>query len=146
MSHRNPVPTVDAILQRGSKILLIRRKNEPFKGMLALPGGFVNQGETVEDAVKREVREETSLEVEPIDILGVYSNPNRDPREHTLSVVFVAIILSGNEKAQDDASKLEWVELSNVQTAAFDHQQILDDYRQWKANMGTFWSTKRRNR
>jgi 8-oxo-dGTP diphosphatase len=140
------VPTVDAILQRGSKILLIRRKNEPFKGMLALPGGFVNQGETVEDAVKREVREETSLEVEPIDILGVYSNPNRDPREHTLSVVFVAIILSGNEKAQDDASKLEWVELSNVQTAAFDHQQILDDYRQWKANMGTFWSTKRRNR
>ena len=76
--YRNPVPTVDIILQKGS-ILLIKRKNEPFKDHFALPGGFVNGGESVEDAVKREAIEETSLEIEPIDILGVYSDPERDP-------------------------------------------------------------------
>lgn len=144
MSHRNPVPTVDAILQNGSKVLLIKRKNDPFRGMYALPGGFVNEGERVEDALKREVFEETSLEVEPVEILGVYSDPHRDPRKHTLSVVFVAIILSGKEKAKDDASELEWVDLDNIKSAAFDHLQMLADYRQWKANMGTYWSSKRR--
>ena len=94
--HRNPVPTIDIILQKGSDILLIKRKNDPFKDYLALPGGFVNEGESVEDAAKREAREETSLEIEPIDILGVYSNPKRDPRGHIMTVVFVGIILSGS--------------------------------------------------
>lgn len=147
MSHRNPTPTIDAILQKGPKILMIRRKKDPFKGMLALPGGFVNEGETVEDAVRREVREETSLEIEPIDILGVYSDPHRDPRMHTMTVVFVSIITGGKEKAEDDAASLEWVELAGVKEAAFDHVQILADYRQWKGNSGatTYWSTKRRH-
>lgn len=147
VSHRNPVPTVDAIMQRGSKVLMIRRKKAPFEGCLALPGGYVEEGETAEDAARREVLEETSLEIEPIEILGVYSDPARDPRRHTMTVVFVAIVIGGAECAGDDAAGLEWIELGDVQKIkgmiAFDHARILADYRKWKASAGTFWSTKR---
>lgn len=144
MSYRNPTPTVDAIMQKGSRVLMVRRKKDPFKDMLALPGGFINEGETAEDAMKREVLEETSLEVEPIEILGVYSDPARDPRRHTLTVVFVAIITGGSEKACDDAAGLEWVELASPGKLAFDHAQILADYRKWRASAGTFWSSRQR--
>ncbi|MEO9295898.1 MAG: NUDIX hydrolase [Nitrososphaera sp.] len=147
-AHKNPTPTVDGVLQRGSKILMVRRKKEPFQGRLALPGGFVNEGETVEDAFRREVLEETSLEVEPIDILGVYSDPERDPRKHTMSVVFVGLILGGAEKAGDDAGSLEWIDIAGLDRIkdelVFDHAQILADYVRWKGSMGTYWSTKRR--
>jgi 8-oxo-dGTP diphosphatase len=150
VSHRNPTPTVDAILQRGSKVLMIRRKNAPFQGRLALPGGFVDEGETVEGAVKREVLEEASLEIEPIEILGVYSDPKRDPRKHVMSVVFVALVIDEKDaRAGDDASGVEWIELDSVDKIkgeiAFDHAQILADYRSWKGSAGTFWSTKRRS-
>ncbi len=147
MEYRNPVPTVDVILQRDSKVLMIRRKNDPFKGYLALPGGFVNEGETVEEAMKREAKEETSLEVEPIEILGVYSDPKRDPRKHILSTVFVGIIVSGQVSAKDDAAAIEWMNLEDIenQQMAFDHMLILGDYKKWRISGGTFWSTKRRN-
>lgn len=147
MTYRNPTPTVDVILQRDSKVLMISRKKDPFKGKLALPGGFVNEGETVENAMKREALEETSLEVEPIDILGVYSDPKRDPRKHIMTVVFVGIVVGGSEKAADDAASIEWIELAGIerQQIAFDHYAILLDYKKWKASGGTFWSTKRRN-
>jgi 8-oxo-dGTP diphosphatase len=145
--YRNPTPTVDIILQRDSKILMVRRKKDPFKGQLALPGGFINEGETAEEAARREAIEETSLEVEPIEILGVYSDPKRDPRKHIMSTVFVGIIVGGSDKAGDDAESIEWVELGNIekQEIAFDHAQILRDYKKWKTSDGTFWSTKRRN-
>src|ERR671939_1426438 len=80
--RRNPVPAVDFIITKddNSKMLLVRRKNEPFRGVLSIPGGFINEGETVEDAMRREAKEETSLVLEPIAILGVYSDPNRDPK------------------------------------------------------------------
>jgi 8-oxo-dGTP diphosphatase len=145
--YRNPTPTVDIILQRDSKILMVRRKKDPFKGQLALPGGFINEGETAEEAARREAIEETSLEVEPIEILGVYSDPKRDPRKHIMSTVFVGIIVGGSDKAGDDAESIEWVELGNIekQEIAFDHAQILRDYKKWKISDGTFWSTKRRN-
>jgi 8-oxo-dGTP diphosphatase len=144
--HGCPIPTVDIILQKGSGILLIKRKSDPFKGYLALPGGFVNEGESVEDAVKREAREETSLEIEPIDILGVYSNPKRDPRGRILTVVFVGIILSGSSGHDDDSAEIEWVHLDEIQNKklAFDHKQILSDYGEWRISGGTFWSFKRR--
>jgi len=147
MQYRNPTPTVDVILQRDSKVLMIRRKKDPFRGQLALPGGFVNEGETAEDAMKREAIEETSLEVEPIDILGVYSDPKRDPRKHIMTVVFVGIIVGGSDKAGHDAASIEWVDLVDIgwQQIAFDHVTILRDYKKWKASGGTFWSTKRRN-
>jgi len=145
--YRNPTPTADIILQRDSKILMVRRKKDPFKGQLALPGGFINEGETAEEAARREAIEETSLEVEPIEILGVYSDPKRDPRKHIMSTVFVGIIVGGSDKAGDDAESIEWVELGNIekQEIAFDHVQILRDYKKWKTSDGTFWSTKRRN-
>jgi 8-oxo-dGTP diphosphatase len=145
--YRNPTPTADIILQRDSKILMVRRKKDPFKGQLALPGGFINEGETAEEAARREAIEETTLEVEPIEILGVYSDPKRDPRKHIMSIVFVGIIVGGSDKAGDDAESIEWVELGTIekQEMAFDHAQILRDYKKWKTSDGTFWSTKRRN-
>jgi ADP-ribose pyrophosphatase YjhB (NUDIX family) len=145
--YRNPVPTVDIILQRDSKILMIRRKRDPFRGKLALPGGLVNEGETVEDAVTRETREETSLEAEPIEILGVYSDPKRDPRRHIMSVVFVGSIIGGIDNAGDDAEKIEWLDEEKIEPkeVAFDHMRILDDFRRWKASGGTYWSKKRGN-
>lgn len=97
--------------------------------------------------MKREAIEETSLEVEPIDILGVYSDPKRDPRKHIMTVVFVGIIVGGSDKAGHDAASIEWVDLVDIgrQQIAFDHVTILRDYEKWKASGGTFWSTKRRN-
>lgn len=145
--YRNPVPAVDIILQTGSKILMVRRRNEPFKGKLALPGGFINEGETAEEAAKREAREETSLEVEPIEVLGVYSDPRRDPRKHVMSITFIGIITGGIERAGDDAKDIEWVELEELDESllAFDHSQIIRDYQAWKGSGGSFWSSKGRN-
>jgi 8-oxo-dGTP diphosphatase len=150
--YRNPTPTVDTIIQMDSRILLVKRKNDPFKGYLVLPGGFVNEGERVEDAAKREVKEETSLNIELLDILGVYSDPTRDPRGHMMSTVFIAKISSNNEKvdavAQDDAAAIEWISLEviNTRNVGFDHKRIISDYKTWKTSGGTFWSSKDRDR
>ena len=91
----SPSVMVDAIVERDDKLLLVKRKKDPFKGSLSFPGDKVDTGEKVEDAVKRELREETSLDIALIDILGVYSDPARDPREHRISVTFIARIISG---------------------------------------------------
>ena len=145
--HKNPIPTVDIIIQKDSRILLVKRKKEPFKDLFALPGGFVNEGEQVEDAAKREAKEETSLDIELVDILGVYSEPNRDPRGHIMSTVFVGKIPPNNKVealAQDDAAKIEWINLEEVDNTqfAFDHQKIISDYKKWKQSGGTFWSSR----
>jgi ADP-ribose pyrophosphatase YjhB (NUDIX family) len=158
--HKNPVPAVEFLLSNDndSKILLVRRKNDPFKEMLSIPGGFINEGETAEDAMRREAKEETSLIVEPIAILGVYSDPQRDPRMHTISVTFIARLVQGNENARDDAAALQWIKvegeldrLIRSQQIAFDHSKILNNYKQWintvKGSVDstslTFWSTKK---
>jgi 8-oxo-dGTP diphosphatase len=158
--HKNPLPAVDFLISKdnNSKVLLVRRKNDPFKGMLSIPGGFVTVGETAEDAMRREAEEETSLIVEPIAILGVYSDPQRDPRMHTISVTFITRIVEGNENARDDAAALQWIKLEGEldglmqsQLIAFDHSKILNDYKKWiKAAQGslessnpTFWSSKK---
>jgi 8-oxo-dGTP diphosphatase len=158
--HKNPVPGVDFLISKddNSKILLVRRKNDPFNGMLSIPGGFINEGETAEDAMRREAKEETSLVVEPIAILGVYSYPQRDPRMHTISVTFVTRIVQGNEDARDDAAALQCINVEDeldslIQSkqVAFDHPKILNDYKKWiKVAQGsaegsslTFWSTKK---
>jgi 8-oxo-dGTP diphosphatase len=147
--YKNPIPTVDIIIQMNSRILLVKRKNEPFRGYMAIPGGFVNEGETVEDAAKREVKEETSLNIELIDILGVYSDPKRDPRGHNMSTVFIGkipTIRNGRIEAAaaDDALELQWMDLKMIpdEKFAFDHKNILKDYLEWKESGGTFWSSK----
>jgi ADP-ribose pyrophosphatase YjhB (NUDIX family) len=108
----------------------------------------VKDGEKVEDAAKREVREETSLDVDLIDILGVYSDPVRDPRGHSMSTVFIG---RGNHKsnkikgiANDDAAALEWVNIETVEerSLGFDHKRIISDYKRWRKFGGTFWSSK----
>lgn len=108
----NPIPVVDVIIQQDSEVLFAKRKKDPFKDYLGLPGGFVNIGETIEEAARREVKEETSLDIELTDILGIYSDPQRDPRGHIMSTVFVGRVPSSeNAKnkaiARDDASQLE---------------------------------------
>jgi 8-oxo-dGTP diphosphatase len=145
--YKNPIPTVDTIIQKYSQILLIKRKKEPFKGFFALPGGFVNEGERVEDAAKREAKEETSLDIELVDILGVYSEPNRDPRGHIMSTVFIGKTSHNNKVealAHDDAAEIKWTNLEELDNTsfAFDHQKIISDYKKWKRTGGTFWSSR----
>jgi ADP-ribose pyrophosphatase YjhB (NUDIX family) len=127
----NPLPTVDIIIEielKPSKvgIVLIERRNFPFGW--AIPGGFVDYGETVEAAAIREAFEETSLKVELKYLLGVYSAPNRDPRQHTISVVFVAQT-TGTPHGRDDAMHAKIFELNQLpKKMAFDHRKILADY------------------
>ena len=92
--HRNPSLAVDAAIVDSGRILLIERGRDPYKGKWALPGGFVEYGETVEDAAIREVLEETGVKIDLVEILGVYSTPDRDPRQHTISVAFVGKYVS----------------------------------------------------
>ena len=122
-----PRLTIDAIIKRkDGSIVLVKRKNEPFKGMHALPGGFVEYGETVEQAVLREVKEETGLEVKILKLLGVYSDPKRDPRGHTVAVAFLCAEESGELRAGDDAAGASsFKEIPDK--LAFDHRKILKE-------------------
>jgi ADP-ribose pyrophosphatase YjhB (NUDIX family) len=124
--YRNPVPTVDIIIELKDGIVLVKRRNPP-PGW-AIPGGFVDYGETVEAAAVREAREETGLDVTLVRLLGVYSDPRRDPRLHTISTVFVATA-SGTPVADDDAADAGvFTEGTLPKEIAFDHRQILEDY------------------
>lgn len=126
--YKNPFPTVDVILELPEGIVLIERKNEPFGW--AIPGGFVDYGESLEDAAVREIQEETSLAVSQSDLrlLGCYSDPERDKRSHNISTVYVAKA-SGTPKAGDDAAGLEVFPIDALpQPLCFDHGQILADY------------------
>lgn len=129
MRYKNPKLTVDGIVKRDEKVLLIKRKKEPFKNMWALPGGFVNYGEKVEDAVIREVKEETGLDTRVERLFGVYSDPDRDPRGHTVSIVFVLQIVGGELRGGDDACDAKFFPLDDLPELAFDHSRILSDFR-----------------
>ncbi len=124
---RNPFPTVDIIIElETGGIVLIKRKSPPFGW--ALPGGFVDYGESLETAARREAREETSLDVELTCQLGAYSDPGRDPRHHTITVVFVGTS-SGRPMAADDAKEVGIFGVDNLpENMAFDHKKILHDY------------------
>ena len=124
--HRNPFPTVDIIIEVEGGIVLIERKNPPYGW--AIPGGFVDYGEKVEDAAVREAREETGLDVTLTMLLGVYSDPARDPRSHTISTVFVATA-DGQPVADDDAADAGvFTEATLPGNIVFDHREILADY------------------
>ena len=129
MQYRNPKLTVDGIVFEEGKVLLIKRKREPFKGRWALPGGFVNYNERVEDAVVREVKEETNLETEIDYLFGVYSDPDRDPRGHTVSIVYVLKRRGGTLRGGDDAEDARFFPLDELPELAFDHDKILSDFR-----------------
>ena len=125
-AYRNPFPTVDIIIELDEGIVLIKRKNPPYGW--ALPGGFVNYGESLEASAVREAKEETSLDVTLVAQLGAYSEPDRDPRMHTITVVFMAKA-QGEPKAADDASEVGIYRQDTLpEDLAFDHGKILRDY------------------
>lgn len=125
---RGPALTVDAVWVRASRILLVRRGRPPFKGRWALPGGFVEPTETVEEAVVRELREETGLSARPRHIVGVYSGPRRDPRRSTATVAFWMEGRGGPARGADDAQAAAWQPLGPVTRGlAFDHDRIVRD-------------------
>ena len=136
-----PALTVDALLLKGREVLLIRRGRDPFQGAWAIPGGFVEVGERVEDACRRELVEETGLRGDIVDLLGVYSDPQRDPRGHTVSVVYVLKIGGIVDVGQsgDDADEARWFPLDALPPQlAFDHARILAHARGWLDAPGNF--------
>ncbi len=128
--YKNPSLTVDAvILHEDNCIVLIKRKKDPYKNSWALPGGFVEYGEKIEYAVIREANEETGLEIELHDIVGVYSDPKRDPRGHTVTICYLATITGGILMADTDASDVCCLPKDDVLKLklAFDHDIIIRD-------------------
>lgn len=124
--HRQISIAVDVIIKYQNKLVLIKRKNPPYGW--ALPGGFVEYGETVEQTARREVKEETGLELTQLKQFHVYSKPDRDPRGHTVSVVFTAFG-KGSATAADDAVDIALFSVDNLpQNLAFDHSRIINDY------------------
>lgn len=131
-----PILAADAIIelvnQSGRPIVLIERKNPPYGW--AIPGGFVDVGETVEVTAIREAKEETSLDVELKGLLGIYSNPKRDPRGHTVTAIYVAES-TGTPIAADDAKSVGIFTLDDLpEPLAFDHAMVLEDYRRYRDN------------
>ena len=135
----SPALTADAVLLKGHEVLLIKRARPPFEGKWALPGGFVDVDETVENAARRELVEETGLRGDIVDLLGVYSEAGRDPRGHTVTVAYV--MRAGGTvdiAAGDDAAEAKWFPLGKLPDLAFDHARILNDARTWIAVPANF--------
>ena len=125
--YANRRPAVDAIIIRDNQMLLIKRGAEPFKGLWALPGGGIEYNQTVEDALRNEVQEETGLVMKSMKFLNIYSDPARDPNQ-SITVAYL-VEAEGEPKAGDDAASYEFFSLDNIPvTMAFDHRQIIDDY------------------
>ncbi|MBQ2353739.1 MAG: NUDIX hydrolase [Methanobrevibacter sp.] len=129
-NHKNPSLTTDIFIHdNNSNFILIKRKNDPFKDCWALPGGFVEYGECVETAAIREAKEETSIDIELEDLIGVYSKPDRDPRGHTVTVAYTAHGDLNSRRADSDAKDIGIFskdELNEIKIA-FDHEKIIND-------------------
>ncbi|MER3435788.1 MAG: NUDIX hydrolase [Leptolyngbya sp. ERB_1_1] len=134
MAHRNPAPTVDIIIELIDRphrpIVLIERLNPPHGW--ALPGGFIDYGNSAEKTAHLEAMEETGLEIELVDLLGVYSDPDRDERQHTMSITYIATA-TGDPKAGDDAKNSQVINIWEIpENLCFDHDRILHDYLQYR--------------
>ncbi len=127
--YEKPSLTVDIVINGSDGVILVKRKNDPFKGYWAIPGGFVEYGEKVEDAACREAKEETGLEIKLKDLVGVYSEPGRDPRGHVVSVCFSAERIGGELAADTDAADVKVFKEVPWSNLAFDHDKILKDYK-----------------
>lgn len=125
-SMRTPLLTVDSVIFFEGGVVLIRRKNPPFQGCYALPGGFVEIGESTEEAVVREAREETGLVIELVGLVGVYSDPHRDPRGHVVSVCYFSRG-AGNLVSGSDAKSAGVFPLDDLPMLAFDHDKMIGD-------------------
>jgi 8-oxo-dGTP diphosphatase len=125
--YQGPALTVDAVWVARGKVLLVRRGRPPFQGRWAFPGGFVETNETVEEAVVRELKEETGLRPAAIQLLGVYSRVGRDPRGPTASVAFRMRGRPSSPTGGSDAQEAQWIPLTEARGLAFDHNEILSD-------------------
>jgi 8-oxo-dGTP diphosphatase len=125
---KTPALTSDCVIfDPSSRVLLIRRKHDPYAGCYALPGGFVEIGETVEAACRREAREETGIEVGELRLVGVYSDPGRDPRGHTVSIAYATeLSAAASPRSGSDAASAEWIADWRKLRLAFDHSRILE--------------------
>ncbi len=123
---KTPMLAADALILFDEGIVLIRRENPPYQGYYALPGGFVEVGETVEEAAKREAKEETGLDIILLKLVGVYSKPDRDPRGHVVSICYLAQG-RGDLLAGSDARSAEVFDPEDLPPLAFDHAQIIRD-------------------
>lgn len=126
--HKQPALAADCVVfDRDGRLLLIRRRNPPFQGQYALPGGFVDYGERMEDAALRELQEETGIGGKLIRLVGVYSRPDRDPRGHCVSAAYLIDAGGQTPVAGDDAAEAEFVADYRKQPLAFDHDEIVAD-------------------
>ena len=138
------IHAADGILvSENGKIVLIQRKGDTYYEYWALPGGTVEEDETIEEALIREMKEETGVDVEPKEILGIYSDPERDPRGRVISTVFICDF-EGDLKAGSDAGRIITCKIEEAldMELAFDHNFVLQCYQQWLKQKGTFWSKK----
>lgn len=124
---RGPRLAVDILIRTGRGIVLVQRKNEPFKGRWAIPGGFVEYGERVEEAAIREAEEETGLKVKLKRLIGIYSDPDRDPRGHVVSICYLAEPIGGRLRAASDANRVRVFRRIPWKNLAFDHAKILKE-------------------
>jgi len=131
---RSPILTVDGVILKNDKILLVKRAIYPFIGFYELPGGHVEYGETVENAIKREMKEELGISVKIKKLIGVYSDPKRDPRYHTIAIVYLLKKGKGKIRLSKEASEFRYFSLKNLpQKIGFDHRKIINDLRTiWK--------------
>ena len=128
MGQDRPYISTDCIVfDEQDRVLLIRRKNQPFQGQYAFPGGFIETGETAENAARRELKEETGIEAGDLRLLGVYSDPGRDPRHHTITIAYIVRVQGQTPMAGDDAATAEFVAHAEREKLAFDHDIILRD-------------------
>ncbi len=128
-AQQHPRLTVDGLVLQDGRLVAVIRRNPPFQGMPALPGGFVELGETVEAAAIREVREETGLETRVARMVGVYSDPTRDPRGHTVTVAYALEVTGGVLRAASDAEAITLLDPERPPPMAFDHARIVADWR-----------------
>lgn len=128
-----PFMAVDIIILYKGQIVLIKRKNPPFENKFALPGGFIEVGETVEKAAAREAKEETMLDIKIYNLVGIYSEPTRDPRGHVISICFLALG-DGLLKAGSDAKDIKLFNLSEIPQLAFDHNQMINNMKDTISN------------
>ncbi len=129
VDKKRPLLAVDVIIEVDEGIVLVKRRNEPFKDFWAIPGGFVEYGETVEEAARREAEEETGLKVSLKNLVGVFSDPGRDPRGQVISICFSARRAGGVLSAATDAADVKVFNEAPWSKLAFDHEKVLKKYR-----------------
>lgn len=125
--YRNPTFGTDGVVIEGGRVLLIQRGRAPFEGRYALPGGFIEEGESAEECVVREVEEETGLRTEVLELVGAYTRPGRDPRGHICTLAYRLVVRGGSVRAGDDAAAAAYFPLDALPKLAFDHRLIVED-------------------